>query len=242
VSRLLRLYPPQWRERYGDEFLALISERPPSVTDRLDVIRGAVDARLHPQLPAPPRIPDRSGLATLVGFGLLIMAGLVAANGPIRYDEYGSYREGGAALLFFLPALGLLSYGIYRLTKRVPVASIGTRSAAWLAIVAGMFWSLMPWMWSIGLIFLAAVLVFTIGARRANVISTGAVIAVAIVLAIPVSIFAAMLFLPWYAFREAGLDFSVVMVPLSGLWLLIGFRLLRGFPPPPELVAPTATL
>ena len=42
---LVRLFPSGWRERYGDEFLALIEERRPGVRDTLDIIVSAVDAR-----------------------------------------------------------------------------------------------------------------------------------------------------------------------------------------------------
>jgi hypothetical protein len=41
---LVWLYPPRWRRRYGDEFLALIEERGQSISASLDVIRGALDA------------------------------------------------------------------------------------------------------------------------------------------------------------------------------------------------------
>jgi hypothetical protein len=50
VSRLVRLYPRRWRDRYEEEFLALLAERPPTIGDRLDTVRGAVDAHLHPHL------------------------------------------------------------------------------------------------------------------------------------------------------------------------------------------------
>ena len=50
MSRFLRLYPTAWRERYGDELLALLQDQPATVTDHLDLIRGALDARLHPQV------------------------------------------------------------------------------------------------------------------------------------------------------------------------------------------------
>ncbi len=51
---LLWLYPPRWRRRYGDEFLAVLEERGLSPMVLLDVLRGALDARLHPQLVALP--------------------------------------------------------------------------------------------------------------------------------------------------------------------------------------------
>jgi hypothetical protein len=46
ANRLLRLYPRAWRDRYGDEFLALIGDRPLPVAQIIDIISGAIDARL----------------------------------------------------------------------------------------------------------------------------------------------------------------------------------------------------
>jgi hypothetical protein len=65
VRWLLRLYPRRWRERYGDEFLALVEERGVSIGALLDVLRGALDARLHPELGGTPELvsagPSRAG-------------------------------------------------------------------------------------------------------------------------------------------------------------------------------------
>lgn len=52
---LLRAYPAAWRDRYGDEFLALLADRETGLGDLLDVLFGALDARLH-----PGRAPRRS--------------------------------------------------------------------------------------------------------------------------------------------------------------------------------------
>jgi Clp amino terminal domain, pathogenicity island component len=52
--KLLWLYPRRWRHRYGDEFLAVLEERGVSVTVLLDVLRGALDAWLHPEFVAVP--------------------------------------------------------------------------------------------------------------------------------------------------------------------------------------------
>jgi len=54
MSRLVRLYPRRWRDRYEEEFLSLLEERPPTMSDRVDMIRGAVDAHLNPQEQAEP--------------------------------------------------------------------------------------------------------------------------------------------------------------------------------------------
>jgi hypothetical protein len=44
ARRLVGLYPQAWRDRYGEEFLALFQEGHPSVADLFDVAFGALDA------------------------------------------------------------------------------------------------------------------------------------------------------------------------------------------------------
>lgn len=46
ATSLLRLYPRAWRERYGDEFLALVGDSPISTQQTIDIVFGAVDAHL----------------------------------------------------------------------------------------------------------------------------------------------------------------------------------------------------
>jgi hypothetical protein len=43
--RLLKLYPRAWRERYGAEMLALLEQHDVTLATRLDLLRGAWDAR-----------------------------------------------------------------------------------------------------------------------------------------------------------------------------------------------------
>lgn len=93
VPLLLRFYPAAWRERYGDEFAELLLARPPSLRDRFDILRGAVDARLRPQVgvasPADTITPrDRSAAALIVVAGLLLTtwAALGVAYGG-RWDD-----------------------------------------------------------------------------------------------------------------------------------------------------------
>jgi plastocyanin len=148
MTALLRLYPRAWRDRYEDEFLALLESRPPDVLDRVDIVRGAVDARLHPQrradgAPDPTdgggvRISDRLVAAgVFLGAGLLL-AGIVAAvNGPMVTDEHGTYRDGAAALPFFVAALVLLAAGAIRTTRRLPSSADGTRGGAAMLAVFG---------------------------------------------------------------------------------------------------------
>jgi hypothetical protein len=47
---LLQLYPARWRERYGEEFGAVLASQPASLGMVLDVLGGAIDAHLYPQI------------------------------------------------------------------------------------------------------------------------------------------------------------------------------------------------
>lgn len=229
MSHLLRLYPAPWRQRYGEEFLALLAERPPSLDDRVDIVRGAIDARLHPQATAPqPTVADRAGLAVLSGLGMFVAGILLAISGPVQEDEYGTYRDGAAALPFFIGAMALLSFGLYRLLERLPLERLAARSAAWTAIVTGTFWSIVPWAMTVGLVFFLAILAFAIGARRAGLLSGWMTAAVGLAVVGPIVVFAVMSITPWYANR--GSNIVLLLLPMAALWPLVGFRLLRGFP------------
>ena len=83
-ARLLALYPRAWRKRYGAELAAFLADDPPTFRDRLDLLRGAVDAHLHPLTPS--RVPP---LAALTGGGLWLLAGLVVAAEPTPPDWPG---------------------------------------------------------------------------------------------------------------------------------------------------------
>lgn len=60
---ILRAYPPAWSDRYGVELASLLAARPPGARGLLDLARGALDARLHPEALHLPRL----ALATVGG-------------------------------------------------------------------------------------------------------------------------------------------------------------------------------
>ena len=60
MKALVRLYPRAWRDRYGEEVEALIAAERPSVRLALDLIAGAIDARVNPQWP-PGQPPGGTG-------------------------------------------------------------------------------------------------------------------------------------------------------------------------------------
>ena len=82
ANRLLQLYPRAWRERYGDEFLALVGDRPLGVTQIIDIVSAAIDAhlssdvramtsrrqvtQLQAEVAGPGREPDPASIAELI--------------------------------------------------------------------------------------------------------------------------------------------------------------------------------
>lgn len=142
MSALLRLYPRAWRERYGDELVALLEDRPPSPLDLVDLVRGAFDARLHPQLPSTqPAKPERKdpmsdrlpGLAA-IGGGLLFLAG-VAMIGLAPLPSFDGYRETGLAIPAILLGLPLIDVALIAAAVRRRGGAWG-RVDTWLAIFA----------------------------------------------------------------------------------------------------------
>ena len=73
IGLLLRCYPPRWRARYGEEFAAVLAERPLGPFDVADVLLGAMDAQLH-------------------------LRGIGAADGPARRSDVSSRIGGWAAI------------------------------------------------------------------------------------------------------------------------------------------------
>lgn len=50
MNWMLRLYPAPWRARYGEEFSAVLARQRVSMGMVFDVLGGAIDAHLHPQV------------------------------------------------------------------------------------------------------------------------------------------------------------------------------------------------
>jgi hypothetical protein len=72
-SLLIRCYPARWRQRYGDEFLAILEERPLGPYDVADILLGALDARLR------SRRADATSTAQGRGLPMSLRVGGVAA-------------------------------------------------------------------------------------------------------------------------------------------------------------------
>ena len=67
VRGFLRLYPRSWRARYGAELADLFAPAPLSVSLIVDLVAGAIDARLHPGLVASPVSSAQESEAHMIG-------------------------------------------------------------------------------------------------------------------------------------------------------------------------------
>jgi len=84
----LRLYPRDWRDRYEDELLEVLDSRPFTARTRVDLVRGALDAHVHPLTPslAPTIAALIAGLAWLT-------TGMVNGLQPLMPDWPGFLLE-----------------------------------------------------------------------------------------------------------------------------------------------------
>ena len=104
---LLRLYPKAWRDLYGEEFAGILGAQRLSPRLLLDIIGGAVDARLQPQVrraggdtmtrnllkrcaasgPQLSKKEELFGAAAMIGFSLLFAGLYIWASAVYRGNE-----------------------------------------------------------------------------------------------------------------------------------------------------------
>ncbi|MEA2609413.1 MAG: hypothetical protein QOJ75_1656 [Chloroflexota bacterium] len=147
MSRLVRLYPMAWRERYEAEFLGVLHDRPVDRRDAIDVVLGAVDAHLHPELIGAAHQPWTHRLPGLLatGAGLIWTWFFIHVLTAAPEDEWGG-GIGFAVLLMFMAVPGdyLVAFG-----RRI--------GAVIVAIVAAMILGrILPWSAADGLLNLTA--------------------------------------------------------------------------------------
>jgi hypothetical protein len=81
---LIALYPRPWQRRYGDELASVLEAGGLSARDRLDLLRGAVDAHLHPNEPSPLPV-----VAALTAGALATAHAIALAAQPVPPDWPG---------------------------------------------------------------------------------------------------------------------------------------------------------
>jgi hypothetical protein len=120
ISLLIRCYPARWRDRYGDEFAAVLAERTLGPFDVADVLLGALDAQLHLRgLGAASQHAKGfamslriGGYAAIVGgvLWLLALAGNAINDGGETFSPILGYSIVGATVATLIALIGLSSF------------------------------------------------------------------------------------------------------------------------------------
>jgi hypothetical protein len=226
LSRLVRLYPQAWRERYGDEFAALLEERPPTPSDVLDTLRGALDAHLRPSVghsePAPltHRLPGLMALtAGLLWSGLYL-------NVALRLDPT---VEWGPILSIFIFAVLFSLIGDYMAAHGRQIAiAIGLLALSIvLANVVGTGFGVVAFL-------IAACGPLALAAIRAGIAPRGRWLllgAVYLPLVVGVSINLLRDFTGIVQIPSDGPVMFALLLPYGFAWILVGVRMtIRGSP------------
>ena len=101
ATRIVGLYPRAWRARYGEELEAMLEAGSLGLRDRIDLLRGALDAHLHPSRPSPLPV-----VATLTASALVTAHAIVIGSQPVPLDWPGYLEE--ALPLVILAVVALL--------------------------------------------------------------------------------------------------------------------------------------
>jgi len=120
IATLIRLYPARWRARYGDEFSAVLEERPLGPFDVADVLLGALDAHLHLRgMGAASQSAKGFGMSLRIGgyaaiaggiLWLLVLVGNALNNGGESFSPWLGYALVGAMLMTLVALIGLSAF------------------------------------------------------------------------------------------------------------------------------------
>lgn len=140
----LKLYPREWRERYGDELSAMVGDRRLSLGSSMDLISGAIDARFTKgaTMPSilktacltrndPQTIADgmRGAAVMIVSSLIFLSAGIIAnRNG---WHQTGEFLKG----LSFPFSLALMSHYMYLRRQSVAAKWIITGGTLTLLVI-----------------------------------------------------------------------------------------------------------
>jgi len=145
-SVLIRCYPARWRARYGDEFLAILEERPLGPYDVADIVLGALDARLRSRRDRAATPQGRGftmslrlgGIAAIVGAAILGFAWFTVFPGAISMEPIVLMAMFVVGLGALLVALTILSAFQARTLPRLVWTAFALAAVGVVAYVVGL--------------------------------------------------------------------------------------------------------
>lgn len=248
IGLLLRWYPAAWRARYGEEFEALLQERPLGPFDVADVLLGALDAHLRLRGRGATSTHQKGfvmslrigGYAAILG-GLLWLVGMTINMADGSDDAWPSMLLVLVGSVAILVALVGLSAFQARANPRLAWAAFVVPFVGCLLVLTGLVvtglagdrhvvWGLSGWdLWSPGvLLLLAGSGLFAIASWRSGSVSRFGTLllgATGLLLVPLVPILSGLIELPWEP-TVAGL-LLVELATFAGGWLLMGLGAVR---------------
>jgi hypothetical protein len=260
MKRLVGLYPADWQARYGPEFEAVLEARLPSARDRIDIVRGAIDARLHPQVPGTGDTSPAAHPVSVLPGVLLAMGGLSwaiasAIVATARISSSG-YLDAEAALAFMMAAIILIPLGSSIALGDLPSAVArrgGALNVAFLVSVLAIW--ILPWP-ILGIAMFLAVVCFALSGLHHAIVAArvgwvprevAALVAVATTGGVAGFVGVLMLGLGGQGGTASAQEtfrllYTVVVAPFGVAWALVGafmVRRSRSAPSAAEAAGPT---
>jgi len=245
IALLLRLYPARWRDRYGDEFAAILESRPLGPFDVADVVLGALDAHLHLRGLGAATSHGKGftmslrigGYAAVVGAILWVVGfGVASVDQSDAVWPWVVFLSGTVALLIALA--GLSAFEARRYPRLVwaafAVPAVGALMSAVglvataLRLPGALLASMTPWeVWFVGLIlFVAGSGLFGVACLRTGGLSRlGAAMLLVAGLAVVPMLAGTSGVVTWEPI--VGALFAVLLIAFVGGWILLGIGAIR---------------
>ena len=137
ATGLLRAYPRWWRDRYGEEMAALLDARPPDLRARVDLVRGALDARLR--VPEPGARPWGAIAVALIAGAAWTIIGVASVLGPSPPDWPGYLQA--TLPVAVIGAVAVLGATLAVVRLAWPATGRSTELAVIAAVAAHVAWA-----------------------------------------------------------------------------------------------------
>lgn len=125
---ILRLYPAAWRERYREEYEALLEDHGVGAGTLADMLGGVLDAHVREIAAAPPERRQRSALAACL-WG--VAAAAVAVAGFAKMVEYDDFASAAARHAPVAAGRDLIFAGAAIVALAVCVGGLVVAAALW---------------------------------------------------------------------------------------------------------------
>lgn len=246
IGLLLRCYPARWRDRYGEEFAAILAERPLGPFDVADVLLGALDAQLHlrgrgavdPSAGMPDMSSRIGGWASIAG-GITWLLVFFLSVTQVDAGAVGMGIQLVGTVLLLVALIGLSAYQARRHPRLVWAACIVPAVGALVSIIGVLGMAVVgdrpylgaPSSWYVWMVGVLAMLIgsglFAIATWRVDALPRAGAVVLGIGAVTVIPVLAGLT--GGTLSEDLGRGLSVLaMSSFGGGWILLGIGAVRG--------------